>query len=268
MLWYSYEFKVFTLIFQIQRTNMNEIIGSNIERIQELGSTNNYAATLLLTKRLPEGTVFVVDSQVDGRGQASNSWESEPNKNLTFSILLYPDFLEISRQFELSKTISLGVADFLKERTDQVSIKWPNDIYIGIGKVAGILIENSIKINKISSSIVGVGLNINQKIFTGNAPNPVSLSQITNEDYDLEELLSDLCAKIDARYHQLRKGEFGRIDGDYTKILYQLGCWSHFSDDKDDFEGCILGVDQIGRLMIETKAGKINKYNFKEVIFK
>ena len=98
MLWYSYEFKVFTLIFQIQRTKMNEIIGSNIERIQKLGSTNNYAATRLLTKRLPEGAVFVADSQVDGRGQASNTWESEPNKNLTFSILLYPDFLEISRQ--------------------------------------------------------------------------------------------------------------------------------------------------------------------------
>jgi len=268
MLWYSYEFKVFTLIFQIQRTKMNEIIGSNIERIQEIGSTNNYAAARLLTKRLPEGTVFVADSQVDGRGQASNTWESEPNKNLTFSILLYPDFLEISRQFELSKVISLGVADLLKERTDQVSIKWPNDIYIGKGKVAGILIENSIKINKISSSIVGIGLNINQKIFTGNAPNPVSLSQFTGEDYDLEELLSDFCAKIDTRYHQLRKGEFGLIDGDYINLLYQLGSWSPYSDEKGDYEGRILGVDQIGRLMIETRAGKINKYQFKEVIFK
>ena len=121
---------------------MNKIIGSKIERINELGSTNNYAATQLLTKRLQEGTVFVANSQLDGRGQVSNKWESEPGKNLTFSILLFPDFLEIMRQFEISKAISLGVADFLKEHTDQVSIKWPNDIYIGNRKVAGILIEN------------------------------------------------------------------------------------------------------------------------------
>lgn len=268
MLRYSYGIKVFTLIFQIQRTKMNEIIGSCIERIHELGSTNNYAATQLLTKRLPEGVVFVADSQVDGRGQASGKWESEPNKNLTFSILLYPDFLEIKRQFEISKAISLGVADFLRDRTDQVSIKWPNDVYIGKGKVAGILIENSIRNNKISSCIVGIGLNINQQVFTSNAPNPVSLRQITHKIYNLEESLSDLCLKLDARYHQLRNAEFGQIDEDYSQMLYQCGCWSSYSDENGDFEGRILGVDQIGQLMIETRTGKINKYQFKEVVFK
>jgi BirA family transcriptional regulator, biotin operon repressor / biotin---[acetyl-CoA-carboxylase] ligase len=247
---------------------MNEIIGSNIERIWKLGSTNNYAASQLLTKRLQEGIVFVADSQVDGRGQASNTWESEPDKNLTFSILLYPDFLEIGWQFELSKAISLGVADFLKEKTDQVSIKWPNDIYIGKGKVAGILIENSIKTNKISSCIVGIGLNVNQRVFTSNAPNPVSLSLVTQKVYDLEESLSDLCPKIDERYQQLRSRKLGQIDEDYTQMLYQRGRWSPYSDENGEFEGRILGVDQIGRLMIETRAGKINKYHFKEVVFK
>ena len=247
---------------------MSEIIGSYIERIHELGSSNNYAATQLLTKRLTEGAVFVADSQVGGRGQASNKWESEPNKNLTFSILLYPEFLEIVRQFEISKTISLGVVDYLKNLTDHVSIKWPNDIYIGKRKVSGILIENSIRINKISSCIVGIGLNINQQVFTSNAPNPVSLRQITGEIYDLEESLSDLCLKIDVRYHQLLNGQFRQIDDEYTEMLYQRGCWSQYSDENGDFEGQIIGVDQIGRLMVETKAGKINKYHFKEVIFK
>jgi len=247
---------------------MNEIIGSKIERVLEIGSTNNYAATQLLTKRLPEGVVYVADSQVDGRGQTSNIWESEANKNLTFSILLYPDFLEIIRQFEISKAISLGVTDFLKDMTNHVSIKWPNDIYIRKGKVAGILIENSIRINKISSSIVGIGLNINQLTFTSNAPNPVSLCQITGKVYDLEESLSQLCLKIDARYHQLRNGEFRKIDENYTEMLYQRGIWSHYSAEDVDFDGQILGVDQIGRLIIETRSGKINKYDFKEVIFK
>jgi BirA family biotin operon repressor/biotin-[acetyl-CoA-carboxylase] ligase len=239
-----------------------------MERIHELGSTNNYAATQLLTKSLPEGFVFVADSQVGGRGQASTVWESEPNKNLTFSILLYPEFLEIRRQFELSKAVSLGVADFLREKTDHVTIKWPNDIYIGKGKVAGILIENSIRIDKISSCIVGIGLNINQRLFASNAPNPVSLSQITGKVYDLKELLDHLCLKIDARYRQLRNRDFRQIDEEYTEVLFQRCCWSSYSDENDVFEGKILGVDNIGRLMIETRAGKINKYHFKEVIFK
>ena len=247
---------------------MSEIIGSHIERIHELGSTNNYAASQLLTKRLPEGIVFVADSQVDGRGQTSNKWESEPNMNLTFSLVLYPEFLEITKQFEISKAISLGVSGFLKEQTDQVSIKWPNDIYIGKGKVAGILIENSIRINIISSCIVGIGLNINQKEFKSEAPNPVSLSQITGRVFNLEEALSDLCLKIDTRYSQLCNGAFRQIDEDYTAMLYQFGSWSQYSDENGDFEGRILGVDLIGRLLIETRNGNINKYHFKEVVFK
>lgn len=247
---------------------MNKIIGSKIERIDELGSSNNYAATQLLTKRLPEGIVFVANSQVDGRGQVSNKWESESNKNLTFSFLLYPDFIEIMQQFEISKAISLGVVDFLKELTDHVFIKWPNDIYIGSRKVAGILIENSIRIDKISSCIVGIGLNINQQEFTSDAPNPVSLSQITGKIYDLEASLSNLCAKIDIRYHQLLNKDFGQIDDDYTEMLYQRDSWSPYSDENGDYEGQILGVDQIGRLKIETRTGIVNKYHFKEVVFK
>jgi len=244
------------------------MIGSIVHRIHETDSTNNYAANQLLTKRLPEGVVFIADSQIVGRGQASSSWESEPNKNLTFSILLYPDFLAISRQFELSKAISLGVADFLNDQTQRVSIKWPNDIYLENRKVAGILIENSIRINKISSSIIGIGLNINQQMFLSDAPNPVSLSQMTGKTYNLNESLSDLCLKINIRYSQLFNGEFNRIDQDYTQMLFRRGTWSLYSDENGDFEGKILGVDSIGRLRIETKSGKINNYQFKEVSFR
>ena len=244
------------------------MIGSIVHRINETDSSNNYAANQLLTKRLTEGVVFIADSQIDGRGQASNRWESEPGKNLTVCILLYPEFLAISRQFELSKAISLGVADYLNEHTDNVCIKWPNDIYLGKRKVAGILIENSIRIDKISSSIVGIGLNINQIQFTSDAPNPVSLTRMTGEIYNLEESLSDLCLKIDSRYQQLRNAEFGQIDQDYTNSLYNLGIWSPYWDENGDFEGKLLGVDAIGRLLIETHSGRINKYQFKEVTFK
>ena len=267
MLWFSSVNKSLTLVFQMLRA-MKEKIGTIIQRIDKLGSSNNYAASQILTKRLPEGIVFVANSQVDGRGQASNKWESEPNMNLTFSILLYPDFLEITKQFEISKAISLGVADFLKPLASQVSIKWPNDIYISNGKVAGILIENSVRVDVISSCIVGIGLNINQQVFTSDAPNPISLSQHTGKTYDLEQSLTNLCRDLDRRYQQLESREFSRIDKDYTDMLYLNGCWSLFADQDGDFEGRITGVDKHGRLKIETRSGVIKKYDFKEVIFK
>ena len=244
------------------------MIGSTIYRIAQTESTNNYAATQLLTNSLPDGAVIITDSQIDGRGQGLAKWESEPGENLTFSIVLYPNFMEVGNQFELSKVISLGVFDFLSAFTTDVSIKWPNDIYIGNGKVAGILIENSIRVNKISSSIIGIGLNINQQFFRGDAPNPVSLGQITQETYDLDELLAQLCEKIDFRYRQLAENQILKIDTDYAAILYRRDLWAHYSDENGDFEGRILGVDQIGRLQIETRLGKINRYQFKEVTFK
>jgi BirA family transcriptional regulator, biotin operon repressor / biotin---[acetyl-CoA-carboxylase] ligase len=243
------------------------MIGSTIYRIEQTKSTNNYAATQLLTNSLPDGSVIITDSQIDGRGQGLSKWESESGKNLTFSIVLYPDFIEVGNQFELSKVISLGVVDFLSSFTPAVSIKWPNDIYIGNSKVAGILIENSIRINKISSSIIGIGLNVNQQLFKGDAPNPVSLSQITQQSYDLEEMLLQLCAKIDFRYRQLAAKEILKIDDDYAAILYRRDLWAPYLDENGNFEGRLLGVDQIGRLQIETRLGEINRYQFKEVTF-
>ena len=125
--------------------------------------------------------------------------------------------------------------------------------------MAGILIENSIRIDKISSCIVGIGLNINQQKFVSDALNPVSLTQVTGLTYNLEESLSQLCQKIDARYHQLRNGDFMQIDVDYIEMLYQFGNWAQYSDENGDFEGQIIGIDQIGRLMIETRDGNIKK---------
>ncbi len=247
---------------------MNIIIGSSIKRIQEVGSTNNYAAEQLLTNRPLEGTVFVANSQVDGRGQTSNKWESEPNKNLTFSFVTYPDFLKIAQQFEISKAVSLGITDFLTGKVEDVSIKWPNDLYVGTKKIGGILIENSVRINQISSCIVGIGLNINQKIFYTDAPNPISLHQITGFEYDLDNVLVELCHHIDTRYQQLISLKFKPIDDDYAAVLYQSGQWATYKDEGGTFTGRIVGVDRYGRLKIESEDGTCRKYQFKEVEFK
>ncbi len=247
---------------------MNRIIGSAIQHISSIDSTNNYAATQLLTKSLSDGLVIVAYSQNVGRGQGQNKWESEPGKNLTFSIVLYPEFLEFPNQFKLSKVISLGVLDFLNSLPIKACVKWPNDIYLGTGKVAGILIENSIRGSKLCSAVVGIGLNINQQIFTSNAPNPVSISQVTGIIYPLEEALTQLCGFLDARYQQLIQKDFGSIDIDYLANLYRCGIWSDYSDQEGDFEGRIMGVDAIGQLEIEKRNGEIVKYQFKEVVFK
>jgi BirA family transcriptional regulator, biotin operon repressor / biotin---[acetyl-CoA-carboxylase] ligase len=242
-------------------------IGSIIERINQVDSTNNYAAVQLLTKRLPEGVVFVAGCQTGGRGQSSNSWESQQGKNLTFSIVLYPEMIRIERQFEVSKAISLGIADFLKDHIKHVKIKWPNDIYVGRRKIAGILIENSIRNGKYATCIVGIGLNINQDIFVSDAPNPVSLSLLTGETYDLDLLLESLLAKIDSRYKQLISGNTEILDKDYLSNLFRYQEWANYIAEEGKFEGKITGVDEFGRLLIQNKQQATLTFQFKEVIF-
>jgi BirA family biotin operon repressor/biotin-[acetyl-CoA-carboxylase] ligase len=194
------------------------MIGSTIVHLDTADSTNNYAVRELLTKSLNEGTVFVADCQNKGRGQGQSSWESAKGLNLTFSIVLYPKSIEIQRQFTISKSISLGVLDFLSGFTSGLSVKWPNDIYAGDRKIAGILIETAISAGKFTRAIVGIGLNINQELFISDAPNPVSLKNLTGQTYTLPVMLNVLCKKLDHRYFQLAGGNPGVVDQDYERM--------------------------------------------------
>ena len=244
------------------------MIGSTIIHLDNVDSTNNYAAKELLTKSLTEGTLFVAAWQQSGRGQGNSLWESSKGLNLTFSMVLYPRSVEIVRQFELSKAVSLGVIDFLSPYTEDVSIKWPNDIYAGEGKIAGILIETTICSGEISRAIVGIGLNINQEEFFSDAPNPVSLKNLTGIHYDLQEMLDQLCLKLDKRYHQLISGNQAVIDADYEKLLFRRGEWATFSEAGEDFEGFLTGTDRNGSLLIRTRKGEVRRFQFKEVQFR
>jgi BirA family biotin operon repressor/biotin-[acetyl-CoA-carboxylase] ligase len=170
-------------------------------------------------------------------------------------------------QFIISKTVSLGICDFLHQHTANVSIKWPNDIYINNDKIAGILIEASIIRDEIENMIVGIGLNLNQKIFKSDAPNPISLSMITGLDYDIEECLKNLAACLDTRYRQLLKEGRAGIDSEYLAKLYRIGQWSIYRDSDGLFEGRIISVTDDGRLQIEVRRGRIYDYGFKEVSF-
>lgn len=243
------------------------VIGSKYIYIDTLTSTNTYASTLLKSETVPEGTIIYTYFQTNGKGQRGNYWESENGKNLLISIIIYPVTIELSQQFIISKAISLALCDFLKENDVDACIKWPNDIYVGDDKIAGILIESGLMKGKIENTIIGIGLNINQQIFRSGAPNPVSLSLIKGKEFDLKDCLTKLVSIIDNRYLQLRNNEFLKIDKEYLEKLYRYGELKQFRDKNRTYTGRIVSVDSEGNLLIEDESGAIINYSFKEVEF-
>jgi BirA family transcriptional regulator, biotin operon repressor / biotin---[acetyl-CoA-carboxylase] ligase len=241
------------------------IIGSNIIEHEKVSSTNSVAATLCREGDLPEGTVITARWQESGRGQQGNKWESEPGKNLLFSIILYPTSVKAWDQFYILKVIALGVYDALGTIIKDVKIKWPNDIYVKDDKIAGILIENSIMGSSVKNSIAGIGINVNQQFFLSDAPNPVSLKMITGENSDLTLLLKEVCKAIDLRYNELKKGNRESLTMDYKNSLYRYCRWHSFTDDEGDFTGMIEDVTESGLLVVRKKDGSIKEYAFKEV---
>ena len=246
---------------------MEQIIGKEIVHLKVTDSTNNYANHKLRLQSVPEGTVFLAYEQSSGRGQKNNIWESDAGKNLTFSIVLYPEFLKIQRQFLLSKVVSLGIHSALIKYFDEIHIKWPNDIYAGKMKLAGILIENSIMGGTIKTSVIGIGLNVNQTVFLSDAPNPTSLKLLTNKHYDCDKILKELLAGIDYYYKLLSFGEHDKIDEEYSSLLFRMNEMHNFKTGTSVFQGEIIGVNEIGQLLIQKIDGEILEFHFKEVEF-
>jgi BirA family biotin operon repressor/biotin-[acetyl-CoA-carboxylase] ligase len=243
------------------------IIGSEIIFMENLPSTNTYASQILRSKKVKEGMIICTNYQSAGRGYAGNGWESEDGKNLLFSILLFPTFIDPANQFIISMAISLGICDFLERHIPVCTVKWPNDIYVSNDKIAGILIENTIMGNMLEDSIAGIGLNINQVKFLSKAPNPVSLKTITGKEYDLRELLTELASSLDKRYKQILSEKSEQLKEEYISKLYRLNQWAGFRDHTGIFTGRILSVSENGKLLVETKSGSRNEYSFKEVEF-
>jgi BirA family transcriptional regulator, biotin operon repressor / biotin---[acetyl-CoA-carboxylase] ligase len=236
-----------------------------IIKIDEVDSTNNYARGLGVSKGAEEGTVVLAEYQSKGRGVGINSWESEKGQNLTFSFILEPTFLEPGRQFFLSMAVSLGICDFISGEVGDGKIKWPNDIYFSKKKVGGILIENIIQGNTISDSVIGVGLNVNQEKFVSDAPNPVSLKQITGKEYNLNQCFEKIYSCILSWYEILKAGDFETIKKAYASVLFGRETWATYKTGDLIFKGCILGIDEFGQLKIKDAVDKIRLFKFKEV---
>jgi len=235
-----------------------------------VASTNTIAIEGLSTGQLGEGDIIWADEQWQGKGNGSNSWESEAGKNLTFSLVVSPHFLPPDEQFILTQMVSLVLLDTLKVLLpkQKCSIKWPNDIYVNNKKIAGVLIQNIIKGSLFDSSVIGVGFNVNQEIFHSDAPNPVSLIHFTNQVTDLFPLLEKIADKISDYYEMIKSNTLSAsIKEKYNHALFQKNVWASYEDEHGIFEGCITGVDIFGRLQIQDRSKKIRLFAFKDVRF-
>ncbi len=245
--------------------NVPEITGVNIILVDSLDSTNNYASALLAKGSAQEGMVILTFRQTQGRGYGNNVWESEFLQNLTFSLILKPNFLPPSRQFLLSQIVSLGITTFLETSIHPVAIKWPNDILYDREKIAGILIEINVLGDNLIAAIAGIGININQEKFPPHLPHATSLARITGKTHPLDHVLGGIISEIMNWYEILKKGDQSFIQQEYLRRLYKIGEFSVFRKENKIFEARTEGVDEFGQLLLREISGKITAFPFKSV---
>ncbi|MBB5623151.1 BirA family biotin operon repressor/biotin-[acetyl-CoA-carboxylase] ligase [Pedobacter cryoconitis] len=217
---------------------------------------------------LPEGTVIMAENQYEGRGQVGSKWHAEPGKNLTFSILLRPSFIQPREQFNLNMTISIAIQKALESLIGTgLSVKWPNDIYFGHQKIGGMLIENIVAGSHIKACIAGIGINVNQEVFeTELQQRAGSIYQILHRHVDLVTLLAEICSHIEAGYLKLKAGNYGNLRNEYLNYLYQYNIKANYRQNGEIIEGKIVDVGENGMLSLETIDG-LKTYNFKEIEF-
>lgn len=244
-------------------------IGQNLIKLLRIDSTNNFLKkTLSNSEPLPEGTVIMADEQYAGRGQQEGIWKAEAGKNLTFSLFLKPHFLLPAQQFYLNIMISVAINQVIGELLgDDIKIKWPNDIYFRNKKLGGILIENNVTGHVIKSSVIGIGINVNQMAFEEDlADKATSICQILKKPLDLMPLLAALCKAIEQQYLHLRSGQYTKMTQNYVNSLYRFQELAAYQKDGKVFEGKIIGVDETGRLKMDVQ-GETQLFNFKEIQF-
>ena len=242
---------------------------TKIIKLEETSSTNDYLSSLAKTSATDDDDITVVtaEKQTAGRGQGSNSWESEAGQNLLFSILVRPRRVPVVRQFILSEAGALAVRDTLCSYVDDISLKWPNDVYWKDYKISGTLIENRVRGRVLSDCILGTGININQKKFVSDAPNPISLSLILGHEVPRDKVLDKVVENFTRYYSMVQRGSYDEISSIYHASLYRRKGMHLFKDRKGLFKAKIERVDDDGRLILRDSAGKQRQYYFKEINF-
>ena len=219
--------------------------------LKSTDSTNTFLIEKASNNNVAD-TVVYADEQSHGKGLGSNTWESAPLKNLTFSIALNTSFIEVSNQFQLSQSVAVSLHKFLSNylNIDKLSIKWPNDILYDHKKMSGVLISNLLKNNRMDLSVVGVGINVNQMKFQDWPTNPVSMKMITGTDFDLEELLHSAVYSIYESLELLKSDGYNSISDYYLKHLYRYHQLGNYLVDGDVKRLFMKGLDGFGRLVL------------------
>jgi len=244
-------------------------VGQNLIKLKEVDSTNNFLKDLVSkSEPLAEGTVIMADNQFAGRGQQESVWQTQAGKNISTSIYLKPSFLPLDMQFYLNIAVSLAVSDALScFVTEGIKVKWPNDMYYLDKKLGGLLIENTLTGASIKSSVIGIGLNINQAEFSENiSERATSVIQILQKDVPLMDIMAKIFMFMEKYYLILRAGKYSILQNDYLAKLYKLNVPALYKQDGAVFEGIIRGFESSGRLTVETKEG-LKSFNFKEIEF-
>ena len=239
----------------------------NYVHLEHVDSTNAY-----LQRQQSEddicNCVVSADEQTAGKGMGSTSWESEVGKNLTFSLALDMGFLPAERQFLLSEAVPLGIIEVLDDilPSEKLSIKWPNDIFYESRKLAGILINSTIKANMMDVSIIGIGLNVNQMQFQNWPTHPISMKMITGQTYDLQPLLEQIAERILIKVEQLKSNPTS-IEKEYLKRLFRYCTWADYEIHGKVLRLFMTGIDQFGRLQLVDEQQKSYCFDIKEIKF-
>lgn len=233
--------------------NYLKIIGNHIIKLEEVNSTNDYAIKLLSKNAPIEGTIITTSFQTNGKGQYGRQWQADRNMSILLSLILKPKSLSVHNIFLLNMCIALSIRGLISRHCDlPVKIKWPNDIYVNDRKIAGILIQNQLNSKGINHSIIGIGININQSNFIIKNGRPISLHQITNLSYDLEQISTELYDILDQYYLQLRTQKYKLIKQAYLQCLYKINTTSTFKlSSGEQVEGTIRNITEEGKILIE-----------------
>lgn len=234
--------------------------------LPEIDSTNNYLKTF---REKEEHDIVLVTTpyQTAGRGQRENTWESERGKNLLLSLLIHPRCVKPSHLFAISEMIALAVCHTLNQYYPGFRVKWPNDIYHGEQKVAGILIETDLMGGCVENAIIGMGINLNQETFHSDAPNPLSLCHLTGHPLPCTEVLTTLIQQIDHYYTRLRQGEWEGLHQAYKALLYRGKGYHPYRDEHGRFEAQLYDIEPSGHLLLLDTQQRKRRYAFKEVVF-
>ena len=246
-------------------------IGKSHLHLPLVKSTNLYAQELISKTKPIEGTAISAAHQTQGRGQIGSKWVSEPDKNLIVSVILYPKFLLPTQQFKLSQAVSLAVFHTVAHYIDPalITIKWPNDIYVRHKKIAGILIQNAVSRKNIQSSIIGLGLNVNQQSYPDDLKNPTSLTLETGKSFPLKMIYPVFFQYLEQFYLKLKNRQWNSLETQYLKNLYRFGMESQFIINTDTpriVRGNITGVSPLGQLNVSID-GQEQLFNVKEISF-